>query len=130
MATTYRLLEATDGEQGVVTALETKPDIILMDVQLRNLSGLDATRQLRQHPTTARIPIIVVTSFALSGDEQKAQPGLTLGSTPSFVEPSYVGYPIDFRPSIEKNSTPGLSVGWGSRLSSVGDTIRSLVGEP
>lgn len=72
-STTYRLLEATDGEQGVATAIETQPDVILMDVQLPNLSGLDATRRLRQDPATARIPIIVVTSFALSGDEQRAQ---------------------------------------------------------
>ena len=72
-STTYRLLEATDGEQGVETAIDTKPDVILMDVQLPNLSGLDATRRLRQDPATAGIPIIVVTSFALSGDEHKAQ---------------------------------------------------------
>jgi two-component system cell cycle response regulator DivK len=71
-ATTYRLLEATDGEQGVATALEARPDLILMDIQLPRLSGLDATHQLRQDPRTARIPIIAVTSFALSGDEQKA----------------------------------------------------------
>ena len=71
-STTYRLLEATDGEQGVATAMETRPDVILIDVQLPKLSGLDATRQLRQDPRTAHIPIIVVTSFALSGDEQKA----------------------------------------------------------
>ena len=71
-ATTYRLLEATDGEQGVATALETQPDLILMDIQLPRLSGLDATQRLRADPRTARIPIIVVTSFALSGDDQKA----------------------------------------------------------
>jgi len=72
-ATTYRLLEAADGEQGVATAIETLPDLILMDIQLPKLSGLDATQRLRQDPRTARIPIIVVTSFALSGDDQKAQ---------------------------------------------------------
>jgi two-component system cell cycle response regulator DivK len=72
-STTYRLLEAADGEQGVETAIDAKPDVILMDVQLPNLSGLDATRRLRQDPATAGIPIIVVTSFALSGDERKAQ---------------------------------------------------------
>ena len=71
-ATTYRLLEATDGEQGVATALEAQPDLILMDIQLPRLSGLDATQRLRQDPRTERIPIIVVTSFALSGDDQKA----------------------------------------------------------
>ena len=70
--TTYRLLEATDGEQGVAMALESRPDLILMDIQLPKLSGLDATRRLRQDPRTAHVPIIVVTSFALSGDDQKA----------------------------------------------------------
>ena len=70
--TTYRLLEATDGEGGVAMALDTRPDLILMDIQLPKLSGLDATRRIRQDARTAHIPIIAVTSFALSGDDQKA----------------------------------------------------------
>jgi two-component system cell cycle response regulator DivK len=71
--TSYRLIEATDGEMGVATALTELPDLILMDIQLPKLSGLDATRRLRTDPKTAAIPIIVITSFALSGDEQKAK---------------------------------------------------------
>ena len=71
--TTYRLREALDGEEGVASALATPPDLILMDIQLPRMSGLDATRQLRNDPRTAAVPIIVVTSFALSGDEQKAK---------------------------------------------------------
>jgi two-component system cell cycle response regulator DivK len=71
--TSYRLIEAMDGEQGVATALRELPDLILMDVQLPKLSGLDATRMLRGDPKTAQVPIIVVTSFALSGDDKKAQ---------------------------------------------------------
>jgi len=71
--TSYRLIEATDGEMGVATALKEMPDLVLMDVQLPKLSGLDATRRLRGDPKTAHIPIIVVTSFALSGDDQKAK---------------------------------------------------------
>jgi two-component system cell cycle response regulator DivK len=70
--TTYRLREAMDGEEGVASALATPPDLILMDIQLPKMSGLEATRQLRNDPRTAGVPIIVVTSFALSGDEQKA----------------------------------------------------------
>ena len=70
--TSYRLIEATDGETGVSMAGETRPDVILMDIQLPKLSGLDATRKLREDPATVDIPIIVVTSFALSGDDRKA----------------------------------------------------------
>jgi two-component system cell cycle response regulator DivK len=71
--TSYRLIEANDGEQGVAMALRELPDLILMDIQLPKLSGLDATRTLRGDPKTAQVPIIVVTSFALSGDDKKAQ---------------------------------------------------------
>ena len=68
----YDLLEAYDGEEGVAAALRDKPDVIVMDIQLPKLSGLDATRAIRAEPETATIPIIVVTSFALSGDDKKA----------------------------------------------------------
>jgi two-component system, cell cycle response regulator DivK len=71
--TSYRLIEAVDGQLGVETALRELPDLILMDIQLPKLSGLDATRRLRADPKTAAIPIIVITSFALSGDDQKAK---------------------------------------------------------
>ena len=71
--TSYRLIEAMDGQLGVETARRELPDLILMDIQLPKLSGLDATRMLRADPKTAAIPIIVITSFALSGDDQKAK---------------------------------------------------------
>ena len=71
--TTYTLVEAHDGEAGVAKALEIKPDLILMDIQLPKMSGLDATRKLRAEPATAATPIIAITSFALSGDDQKAK---------------------------------------------------------
>ena len=70
--TSYRLIEATDGEAGVATALQEIPSLILMDIQLPKISGLDATRRLRADPRTARVPIIAITSYALSGDEQRA----------------------------------------------------------
>jgi two-component system cell cycle response regulator DivK len=71
--TSYRLIEAHDGEAGVSIAAEQRPDLILMDVQLPKLSGIEATRRLRADPATAETPIIAITSFALSGDEQKAK---------------------------------------------------------
>ena len=71
--TTYKLVEAHDGEAGVAKALEIRPDLILMDIQLPKLSGLDATRKLRAEAATATTPIVTITSFALSGDDQKAK---------------------------------------------------------
>jgi two-component system cell cycle response regulator DivK len=71
--TSYQLIEATDGESGVTTARDARPDLVIMDIQLPKMSGLDATRQLRADPATADIPIIVITSFALAGDEDKAR---------------------------------------------------------
>jgi two-component system, cell cycle response regulator DivK len=82
--TSYRLTEAPDGEQGVAAALAAPPDLILMDIQLPKMSGLEATRQLRADTRTAAVPIIVVTSFALSGDEHKAK---TAGATAYLAKP-------------------------------------------
>jgi two-component system cell cycle response regulator DivK len=71
--TAYRLIEAVDGEAGIATALEARPDLILMDIQLPKVSGVEAIRTLRNTPVTAHTPIIAITSFALSGDQQKAK---------------------------------------------------------
>jgi two-component system cell cycle response regulator DivK len=70
--TSYTLREAADGEAALTMVREKRPDLILMDVQLPKMSGLDVTRALRADPATADVPIIVVTSFALSGDDQRA----------------------------------------------------------
>ena len=71
--TSYRLIEAVDGESGVAQAQQELPDLILMDVQLPKMSGLDATKVLKADPRTGHIPIIVITSYALSGDDAKAK---------------------------------------------------------
>ena len=71
--TTYQLIEAFDGEAGVAKALEARPGLILMDIQLPKISGLEAIRRLRAEAATAATPIIAITSFALSGDDQKAK---------------------------------------------------------
>ena len=71
--TKYQLIEAFDGEEGVAKALELLPGLILMDIQLPKISGLEAIRRLRAEPTTAATPIIAITSFALSGDDKKAK---------------------------------------------------------
>lgn len=71
--TSYRLVEAVDGEEGVQMAIQERPDLVLIDIQLPKMSGLEVTRRLRTEPATAHVPIIVITSFALSGDDQRAR---------------------------------------------------------
>lgn len=68
----YELIEATDGEAGVRLAKEQRPDLILMDIQLPVLDGYAATRRIKAEPQLRAIPIVVVTSYALSGDDAKA----------------------------------------------------------
>jgi two-component system, cell cycle response regulator DivK len=68
----YELIEAADGEAGVRLAETERPDLILMDIQLPVLDGYEATRRIKQNPELRAIPIIVVTSYALSGDDVKA----------------------------------------------------------
>jgi two-component system cell cycle response regulator DivK len=71
-STGYEMIEALDGEAGVRLAESEHPDLILMDIQLPVLDGHEATRQIKQNPKLRPIPIIVVTSYALSGDDAKA----------------------------------------------------------
>jgi two-component system, cell cycle response regulator DivK len=68
----FELFEATDGEAGVAMAERHKPDLILMDIQLPVFDGYEATRRIKANPALKHIPIIAVTSYALSGDKQLA----------------------------------------------------------
>lgn len=69
----YELLEAADGAQGVAMAVKHRPDLILMDIQLPVMDGYEASRQIKSNPDLQHIPIIAVTSFALSGDESRTR---------------------------------------------------------
>jgi two-component system cell cycle response regulator DivK len=69
----YEMIEAEDGEQALVQSAKWRPDLILMDIQLPLMDGYEATRRLKSDPNLTAIPIIVVTSYALSGDEEKAR---------------------------------------------------------
>ena len=69
----YEIIEARDGAEGVKVAKAERPDLILMDIQLPVLDGYEATRQIKADPELRTTPIIVVTSYALSGDEDKAR---------------------------------------------------------
>jgi two-component system, cell cycle response regulator DivK len=68
----YRVVEVADGEEALAAVERERPDIILMDVQLPHISGLEAARRIKARADLRHIPIVAVTSFALSGDDKKA----------------------------------------------------------
>jgi len=67
----YKTIEATDGKQGVELAKSKKPDLILMDVQMPVMDGLEAARILKADTTTSNIPVLALTSYAMKGDEER-----------------------------------------------------------
>jgi len=69
----FELIEATTGEEGVHQAQLQRPDLILMDIQMPILDGYEATRLIKAIPELQQTPIVVVTSYAMSGDEAKAR---------------------------------------------------------
>ena len=68
-ATGYETLKCTDGAKAVLLAVEQKPDLIIMDIQLPEVSGLDITRWLKDDERTCHIPVLAVTAFAMRTDE-------------------------------------------------------------
>jgi two-component system, cell cycle response regulator DivK len=69
----FDMIEAENGADAITAAEANRPDLILMDIQLPILDGYEATRRIKANPELKSIPIIVVTSYALSGDEDKAR---------------------------------------------------------
>ncbi|MFH1068923.1 MAG: response regulator [Candidatus Glassbacteria bacterium] len=68
----WKVLPATDADKGLRLAAEHLPDIILMDIQLPGIDGLEATRLLKDNPVTSAIPVVVVTSHAMKGERERA----------------------------------------------------------
>jgi two-component system, cell cycle response regulator DivK len=71
LATGYRTLEATTGGQGVELAAEHAPDLVLMDIQLPDIDGVEALSRLRANERTASIPVLAVTAQAMQGDRER-----------------------------------------------------------
>ena len=69
----YEMIEAVNGEEALAAVAKRRPDLILMDIQLPIMDGYEATRRIKADPALQSIPIIAVTSYALSGDEEKAR---------------------------------------------------------
>jgi two-component system cell cycle response regulator DivK len=88
----YRVLETETGEDGVRVAREQHPALILMDIQLPGIDGIEALRQLRADPATAAIPIVAVTASVMARDRQAI---LAAGFD------AYQAKPISVRPFLE-----------------------------
>jgi len=71
----YETLQTRDGREALELARQHRPDLILMDIQLPEVSGLDVTRWIKADDTLKRIPVIAVTAFAMKGDEEKIRNG-------------------------------------------------------
>jgi CheY-like chemotaxis protein len=92
----YEVIEAREGAVGVELAVKEKPDLILMDIQLPDIDGLEATKRIRASEADGEVPIIALTSFAMAGDRERA---LAAGCT------GYIEKPINpetFMAEIEK----------------------------
>jgi len=92
VATGYRTLEATTGAEAVDMASEHTPDLVLMDIQLPDLSGVEALQRLRADPRTRTIPIVALTAQAMHGDRERF---LAAGFD------GYVSKPVNVRDLIE-----------------------------
>ena len=93
----YNVLQAFRGEEGVQIALKEKLDLIIMDIQLPDIDGYEATKRIRASKADCNVPIIALTSYAMAGDEEKALSGGFTG---------YLTKPIDpttFMQEIEKH---------------------------
>jgi two-component system, cell cycle response regulator DivK len=84
------VVEARDGESGIAMAIAHRPAVILMDVSIPLIDGLEATRRLKANPETAHIPIIALTAHALATDREKAIEAGCDGYIPKPAEPRLV----------------------------------------
>jgi DNA-binding response OmpR family regulator len=80
----YELIMARDGEEGVAKALDSKPDLILMDVVMPKMNGFEAVRRLRENPCTSDVPIVMVTSKA---EAESMEAGYVCGCNDYIVKP-------------------------------------------
>ena len=81
----HTVLTATDAEAGLAIARAETPDLILMDIQLPGMDGLEATAQLKREDATRRIPVIALTALARKGDEERIR---AAGCDGSVAKPS------------------------------------------
>ncbi len=88
--------EATTAQEAFEVLKAERPDLILMDVQLPGMNGLEATKKIKQEPTTSDIPVVAVTSYAMKGDREKALAAGCVG---------YITKPIDKNTFVQEVAT-------------------------
>jgi two-component system cell cycle response regulator DivK len=88
----YETLQTNDGMEALSLAREHHPDLILMDIQLPEVSGLEVTKWIKEDDTLKTIPVVAVTAFAMKGDEEKIREG---GCEAYIAKPISVGKFID-----------------------------------
>ena len=88
----YRVLQTGEGLSALTLAREHRPDLVLMDIQLPAISGLEVTRWLKEDPRLAAIPVVAITAFAMQGDEKRMLDG---GCA------AYIAKPIQFTNFLE-----------------------------
>src|SRR5678815_5113816 len=84
----YTVITATDAEIGLTLARESHPDLILMDIQLPGMDGLEATALLKADPMTRAIPVVALTALAMKGDEERIRAAGCDG---------YIAKPLDYK---------------------------------
>jgi CheY-like chemotaxis protein len=80
----YKIIQAFNGKDGIRLTQETKPDVILLDIQLPEMNGYQVAEELRKDRTLEAVPIIAVTSYAMAGDKERA---LAAGATGYIEKP-------------------------------------------
>ena len=89
----FEVIEARSGTEGVKLAVQEKPDLVLMDIQLPDIDGLEVTKRIRASEADGNIPIIALTSYAMPGDRERI---LAAGCT------GYISKPIDVKTFIKE----------------------------
>jgi two-component system, cell cycle response regulator DivK len=84
----YTVIKARDGKTGVALAIKEKPDFVIMDIQLPDINGLEATRRIRESEANGDLPIIALTSYAMVGDKEKALKAGFIGYIEKPIEPN------------------------------------------
>ena len=88
----YKLIEAGNAELGILFARNHRPDLIFMDIQLPGMDGIEATQSIKKDPKLRDIPIVVLTSYAMQRDEEKARNAGCVG---------YITKPVDTRSFLQ-----------------------------